>query len=188
MLGNLNHVAIAVPDLDAAIRQYQDIMGVFVSSPTDLPDHGVRVAVAKIPNTTIELITPLGNDSPIKGFLDKNPSGGIHHLCYEVNNIEKARDQLIAAGLQVVGDGTPKTGYHGNPVIFFNPKGTLGALIELEEVASKIESRIEIERIGPAHTVSPAVDSDSMRGYDAVGIGMEVDFKVGTPKDNKEQE
>lgn len=188
MIENLNHVAIAVPDLDAAIHQYQDIMGVFVSSPQDLPDHGVRVAMVKLDNVVIELITPLDDTSPIKNFLERNPKGGIHHLCYDVSNIEKAREQMTAAGLNVIGDGTPKTGYHGNPVLFFNPKDTFGVLIELEEVAAhSTKSRVEIERIGPAHTFKQEV-TDDLEGYQAFNIGLEVDFKSKTPTDNKEKE
>jgi methylmalonyl-CoA/ethylmalonyl-CoA epimerase len=186
MLGNLTHIAIAVPDLEAAIHQYQDVFEAFVSAPQDLTEHGVRAAMVKLSNTTIELITPLGDNSPIQRFLDKNPSGGVHHLCYEVTDIAKARDQLTTAGLRVIGDGTPKMGYRGNPVLFFNPKDCFGALIELEEMPiSKAQARIEIERIGPAHTLSQE-GTDSLVGYGAVGIELEVDFKTGTPKDNEE--
>jgi len=189
MLENLSHVAIAVPDLDAAIHQYQDVMGAFVSAPQDLPEHGVRAVMVKLSNTTIELITPLGDNSPIRKFLEKNPTGGVHHLCYEVSNIERARDQLTTSGLSVIGDSTPKLGYHGNPVLFFNPKDCLGVLIELEEVASvSVKGRVEIERIGPAHTFAKPSSTDSLDGYEAFNIGLEVDFKTRTPDDDKDKE
>jgi len=188
MIGNLNHIAIAVPDLDAAIRQYQDIFGAFVTSPQDLPDHGVRVAMVKLPNTKIELITPLGENSPIHNFLQKHPLGGVHHLCYEVGDIQKARDQLVAAGFEIAGESEPKLGFHGHPVLFFHPKTCLGVLIELEEVSStQIKSRVEVERIGPIHTVRKSLEQD-FEGVDGIGIGIQVDFKNKTPKDNKEEE
>ncbi len=187
MLEDLLHVAIAVPDMDAAIHLYQDTMGAFVSTPRDLPEHGVTAATVKLSNTTIELITPFGDASPIRNFLDRNPSGGIHHLCYGVSNITKVRDQLTATGLTVIGDGTPKLGFNGNPVLFFSPKETLGVLIELEEVSAAVpKGRIEIERIGPAHTVAPE-KSDNLAGYQAFNIGVEVDFKSKTPE-GKENE
>ena len=134
MIGRLNHVAIAVPDLDAAAAQYRDTLGARVGPPQDEPDHGVRVVFVELPNTKVEFLTPLGDDSPIAGFLTKNPSGGIHHVCYEVDDIRAARDTLKAAGARVLGDGEPKIGAHGNPVLFLHPKDFTGTLVELEEV------------------------------------------------------
>lgn len=185
MIGNLSHVAIAVPDLEAAINQYENIFGVFVTSPQDLPDHGVRVAMVKLSNTTIELITPLGEASPLVNFLKKNPQGGIHHLCYEVTDITKARDTLTAAGLRVIGDGKPTPGYHGNPVLFFHPKDCLGALIELEEIGvSKPQEHCQ-HPLGTIHTPSQNA-SDTLGGVEGIGIKFEVDFKHKTPEDNGE--
>ncbi|WP_324755092.1 methylmalonyl-CoA epimerase [Roseovarius sp. Pro17] len=134
MIGRLNHVAIAVPDLAAAMAQYSGALGAEVGAPQDEPDHGVTVVFIELPNTKIELLYPLGDSSPIRGFLDKNPSGGIHHVCYEVDDIAAARDRLIASGARVLGDGSPKIGAHGKPVLFLHPKDFNGCLIELEEV------------------------------------------------------
>ena len=134
MIGRLNHVAIAVPDLDAAMALYRDTLGANVGAPQDEPDHGVTVVFIALPNTKIELLYPLGENSPIQGFLDKNASGGIHHICYEVDDILAARDQLAAAGARVLGSGEPKTGAHGKPVLFLHPKDFNGTLIELEQV------------------------------------------------------
>lgn len=134
MIGRLNHVAIAVPDLDAASEQYRTALGANVGAPQDEPDHGVTVVFIELPNTKIELLYPLGEDSPITGFLEKNPSGGIHHVCYEVDDILAARDQLVEHGLRVLGDGTPKIGAHGKPVLFLHPKDMNGTLTELEQV------------------------------------------------------
>lgn len=134
MIGRLNHVAIAVPDLDAAIAQYSGALGADVGAPQDEPDHGVTVVFINLPNTKIELLYPLGDASPIVGFLEKNPSGGIHHVCYEVDDIAAARDRLTASGARVLGDGTPKIGAHGKPVLFLHPKDFNGCLIELEQV------------------------------------------------------
>lgn len=187
MIENLAHVAIAVPDLEAAIRQYENVFGAFVSSPQDLPDHGVRVAMIKLSNTIIELITPLGKTSPLKNFLKKNPQGGIHHLCYEVTDITKARDSLTAAGLRVIGEGTPTPGYHGNPVLFFHPKDCLGALIELEEIGISKVQECNQHPVGIVHTSSQS-KPDSLGGVDGVGIKFEVDFKHKTPVDNRERE
>ncbi|GGL59871.1 methylmalonyl-CoA epimerase [Wenxinia marina] len=133
MIGRLNHVAIAVPDLGAAAAQYRDTLGAVVGPPQDEPDHGVTVIFITLPNTKIELLHPLGADSPIRGFLDKNPSGGIHHICYEVDDILAARDRLAAAGARVLGSGEPRTGAHGKPVLFLHPKDFTGTLIELEQ-------------------------------------------------------
>ena len=133
MLGRLNHVAIAVPDLEQAIRTYRDILGAEVSRPQAEPLHGVTVVFVELPNTKIELLEPLGASSPIKGFLDKNPSGGIHHVCYEVADIIAARDRLKAEGARILGDGEPKIGAHGKPVLFLHPKDFSGALVELEQ-------------------------------------------------------
>jgi methylmalonyl-CoA/ethylmalonyl-CoA epimerase len=134
MIGRLNHVAIAVPDLDAAIALYRDSLGATVGAPENLPDHGVTVVFITLPNTKIELLYPLGENSPIKGFLDKSPSGGIHHICYEVDDIIAARNHLTASGARILGDGEPKTGAHGKPVLFLHPKDFNGTLIELEQV------------------------------------------------------
>ena len=133
MLGRLNHVAIAVPDLEQAIRAYRDILGAKVSKTQAEPLHGVTVVFVELPNTKIELLEPLGASSPIKGFLDKNPSGGIHHVCYEVADIIAARDRLKAKGARVLGDGEPKIGAHGKPVLFLHPKDFSGTLVELEQ-------------------------------------------------------
>jgi methylmalonyl-CoA/ethylmalonyl-CoA epimerase len=135
MLGRLNHVALAVPDLKAATRLYRETLGARVSTAVALPEHGVRVAFVELPNTRIELLEPLGQDSPIAGFLTKNPAGGMHHLCYEVDDIIAARDRLRDAGARILGDGEPKIGAHGRPVIFLSPKDFAGTLIELEEAA-----------------------------------------------------
>jgi methylmalonyl-CoA/ethylmalonyl-CoA epimerase len=133
MIGRLNHVAIAVPDLAGAAAQYRDVLGARVSDPVDQPDHGVTVVFVELPNAKIELLHPLGADSPIAGFLTRNPSGGIHHLCYEVEDILAARDRLLACGARVLGDGEPKIGAHGKPVLFLHPKDFAGTLIELEQ-------------------------------------------------------
>jgi methylmalonyl-CoA/ethylmalonyl-CoA epimerase len=134
MIGRLNHVAIAVPDLEAAARQYRETLGARVGAPQDEPDHGVTVVFIELPNTKVELLHPLGAGSPIAGFLEKNPAGGIHHLCFEVDDILAARDRLKADGARVLGDGTPKIGAHGKPVLFLHPKDFMGCLIELEQV------------------------------------------------------
>lgn len=134
MIGRLNHVAIAVPDLAAAAAQYRDTLGASVRAPQDEPAHGVTVVFIDLPNTRIELLHPLGENSPIAGFLEKNPSGGIHHLCYEVDDIIAARDRLLASGARVLGSGEPKIGAHGKPVLFLHPKDFNGCLIELEQV------------------------------------------------------
>ena len=134
MIGRLNHVAIAVPDLDAAAAQYRDTLGASVGAPQDEPDHGVTVVFIELPNTKIELLYPLGAASPIKGFLEKNPSGGIHHICYEVDDILAAASQLTEKGARILGDGNPKIGAHGKPVLFLHPKDFNGTLIELEQV------------------------------------------------------
>ena len=134
MLGRLNHVAIAVPDLAAAAEVYAGTLGAEVSAPQPLPEHGVTVVFVTLPNTKIELLEPLGEDSPIARFLEKNPAGGMHHLCYEVEDIGAARDHLLAAGARVLGNGEPKIGAHGKPVLFLHPKDFSGTLIELEQV------------------------------------------------------
>ncbi len=133
MLGRLNHVALAVPDLAAASAVYRDTLGASVSAPQALPEHGVTVVFIDTGNTKIELLEPLGTASPIAAFLDKNPAGGMHHVCYEVDDILAARDRLKAAGLRVLGDGEPKTGAHGKPVLFLHPKDLCGTLVELEQ-------------------------------------------------------
>ena len=133
MIGKLNHVAIAVPDLAAATALYRDTLGAQVSEPLDQPAHGVTVVFITLPNTKIELLYPLGAGSPIAKFLESNPAGGIHHVCYEVEDILAARDRLKAAGARVLGDGNPKIGAHDKPVLFLHPKDFLGTLVELEQ-------------------------------------------------------
>jgi methylmalonyl-CoA/ethylmalonyl-CoA epimerase len=133
MLGRLNHVAIAVRDIAAATAVYRDTLGARVSQAVPLPEHGVTTVFIELPNTKIELLEPLGADSPIARFLEKSPDGGIHHVCYEVDDIRAARDRLVAAGARVLGDGEPKTGAHGKPVLFLHPKDFCGTLVELEE-------------------------------------------------------
>ncbi|MDJ0637349.1 MAG: methylmalonyl-CoA epimerase [Paracoccaceae bacterium] len=134
MIGRLNHVAIAVPDLEAAAAQYRDTLGAEVGAPQDEPEHGVTVVFITLPNTKVELLYPLGDNSPIAGFLEKNPSGGIHHICYEVQDIRDAAAKLTASGARVLGDGEPKIGAHGKPVLFLHPKDFTGTLVELEQV------------------------------------------------------
>ncbi len=133
MIGRLNHVAIAVPDLKAAAELYRSTLGAEVSAPVDQPEHGVTVVFVELPNTKIELLHPLGAASPIAAFLERNASGGIHHICYEVGDIMAARDRLKADGARVLGDGEPKIGAHGKPVLFLHPKDFCGTLIELEQ-------------------------------------------------------
>ncbi len=133
MLGRLNHVAIAVPDLPAAVSIYRDTLGASVSDPQALPEHGVTVVFIDTGNAKIELLEPLGEASPIAAFLARNPSGGMHHVCYEVDDILAARDRLKEAGARVLGDGDPRTGAHGKPVLFLHPKDFCGTLVELEQ-------------------------------------------------------
>jgi methylmalonyl-CoA/ethylmalonyl-CoA epimerase len=134
MIGRLNHVAIVVKDLAKATPVYAATLGAKVTAPQPLPEHGVTVVFVELPNTKIELLEPLGSGSPIAKFLDKNPDGGIHHVCYEVDDIIAARDRLKAEGARVLGDGEPKIGAHGKPVLFLHPKDFLGTLVELEQV------------------------------------------------------
>ncbi|MBA4131756.1 MAG: methylmalonyl-CoA epimerase [Hyphomicrobium sp.] len=134
MIGRLNHVAIAVRDLNAAVATYKNALGAKVTDPTPQPEHGVTVVFVELPNTKIEFLEPLGENSPIAKFLERNPDGGIHHVCYEVDDILAARDQLKAQGARVLGDGNPKIGAHGKPVLFLHPKDFLGTLTELEQV------------------------------------------------------
>ena len=134
MIGRLNHVAIVVPNLVAASAVYRTTLGARVSPPQPLASHGVTVVFVELPNTKIELLEPLGADSPVRAFLDRNPAGGMHHLCYEVDDILAARDQLRAEGARVLGDGEPRTGAHGKPVLFLHPRDFCGTLIELEQV------------------------------------------------------
>ena len=133
MIGRLNHVAIAVPDIKAAADQYRHALGADVGAPFAQPEHGVTVVFIELPNAKIELLHPLGGNSPIAGFLAKNPAGGIHHICYEVADILAARDRLKAQGARVLGDGEPKIGAHGKPVLFLHPKDFTGTLVELEQ-------------------------------------------------------
>lgn len=134
MLGRVNHIAIAVPDLSVAAASYRDTLGARISQPQALPEHGVTVVFVELDNTKIELLEPLGDDSPIRSFLEKNPSGGMHHICYEVQDILASRDQLSQAGARVLGSSEPKIGAHGKPVLFLHPKDFQGTLIELEQV------------------------------------------------------
>ena len=134
MIGRLNHVAIAVPDLKIATALYRDILGAQVSEPMDLPEHGVVTVFVDLANTKIELLGVLGDHSPIASFLEKNTKGGMHHICYEVDNISKACEQMKKEGMKILGTGKPKIGAHGKPVIFMSPKDFCGTLIELEEV------------------------------------------------------
>lgn len=133
MIGRLNHVAIAVKDLAAATALYRDTLGARVSQPLPQPDHGVTVVFVELPNTKIELLEPLGADSPVGKFIERNPDGGIHHICYEVDDIIAARDRLKASGARVLGTGEPRIGAHGKPVIFLHPKDFTGTLVELEQ-------------------------------------------------------
>ena len=133
MIGKLNHVAIVVPDLAVATALYRDTLGAKVSAPVDQPAHGVTVVFVELPNTKIELLFPLGAGSPVGKFLENNSSGGIHHICYEVENILEARDTLKAKGARVLGDGEPRIGAHDKPVLFLHPKDFLGTLVELEQ-------------------------------------------------------
>ncbi|WP_137153722.1 methylmalonyl-CoA epimerase [Rhizobium sp. FKL33] len=136
MLGRINHIALAVPDLAVATARYRDSLGAKVSEPQALPEHGVTVVFVSFENSKVELLEPLGKASPIAAFLTKNPDGGMHHICYEVRDIRAARDHLVAAGARVLGGGEPKIGAHGNPVLFLHPKDFFGTLIELEEVGA----------------------------------------------------
>jgi methylmalonyl-CoA/ethylmalonyl-CoA epimerase len=133
MIGRLNHVAIVVPDLAAATALYRDVLGASVSEPESLPEHGVTVVFVELPNTKIELLEPLDDTSPVAPFLERNAAGGIHHVCYEVDDILAARDRMKAAGARVLGDGEPRTGAHGKPVLFLHPKDFCGTLVELEQ-------------------------------------------------------
>ena len=134
MIGRLNHVAIAVKDLAASTALYRDALGAKVSAPQALPEHGVTVVFVELPNSKVELLEPLGAGSPIAGFLAKNPDGGMHHICYEVDDLAVARDLLKVQGARVLGDGSPKIGAHGKPVLFLHPKDFGGVLVELEQV------------------------------------------------------
>ncbi len=134
MIGKLNHVAIVVPDLDKAAATYRDTLGATVSAALNLPEHGVTTVFVELPNTKIELLLPLGENSPIAKFLEKNPSGGMHHVCYEVDDIIAARNKLLAAGARILGDGEPKNGAHNKPVLFLHPKDFCGTLVELEQI------------------------------------------------------
>lgn len=133
MIGRLNHVAIAVKDLAASVAVYRDTLGAIVSAPMALPEHGAIVAFVKLPNTQIELLQPLGKDSPLANFVARHPDGAVHHLCYEVDDILAAKERLKRSGARILGDGEPKIGAHGKPVLFLNPKDFAGTLIELEQ-------------------------------------------------------
>jgi methylmalonyl-CoA/ethylmalonyl-CoA epimerase len=133
MIGNLNHVAIAVPDLEAGTKLYRETLGAKVSEPLHLPEHGVTTVFVELPNTKIELLHPLGENSPIAKFLEKSPGGGVHHVCYEVEDINIAAQRMRDQGARVLGDGEPKIGAHGKPVLFLHPKDFCGTLVELEQ-------------------------------------------------------
>ena len=133
MIGRMNHVAIAVPDLGAAAATYESVLGATVSAPVDMPEHGVTTVFVELPNTKIELLHPLGAGSPVRKFLERNPDGGVHHVCYEVDDIEQARERLLDQGARVLGDGKPRIGAHGKPVLFLHPKDFYGTLIEIEQ-------------------------------------------------------
>ena len=133
MIGKLNHVAIAVPDLEAAAKTYRDVLGAEVSAPLELPEHGVTTVFVVLPNTKLELLRPLGDASPIARFLEQNPSGGVHHLCFEVADLLAAREKLVRDGARVLGSGEPRIGAHGKPVLFLHPKDFCGTLVELEQ-------------------------------------------------------
>jgi methylmalonyl-CoA/ethylmalonyl-CoA epimerase len=133
MIGRLNHVAIATTDVNKAAKVYRDTLGAKVSDPVPQPDHGVTTVFVELPNTKIELLEPLGENSPIANFLKKNPSGGMHHVCYEVDDIFEARDRMRAAGATITGTGEPRIGAHGKPVVFLHPKDFVGTLVELEQ-------------------------------------------------------
>jgi len=133
MIGRLNHVAIVVPDLEAARALYRDTLGAKVSEAVDMPEHGVTTVFVELPNTKIELLHPLGEDSPVAPFLERNPSGGMHHVCYEVDDIVAARDRIVAQGARVIGNGEPKIGAHDKPVLFLHPKDFCGTLVEIEQ-------------------------------------------------------
>jgi methylmalonyl-CoA/ethylmalonyl-CoA epimerase len=134
MIGRLNHLAIVVPDLAAAAANYAETLGAKVTDPIDLPDHGVTTIFVELPNTKIELLHPLGENSPVAKYLEKNPDGGMHHVCYEVDEILAARDKLVASGARILGDGEPRIGAHGKPVLFLHPKDFCGTLVEIEQV------------------------------------------------------
>jgi methylmalonyl-CoA/ethylmalonyl-CoA epimerase len=134
MIVNLNHVAIVVPNLDKAVDTYRYALGAKTSEPKDLPEHGVRVVFVELANTKIELLLPIGVSSPVAKFLERNPDGGMHHICYEVDDLLAARDKLVAEGARVLGQGEPKIGAHGKPVLFLHPKDFCGTLVELEQV------------------------------------------------------
>ena len=136
MIGNINHIAIAVPNLETAAARWRDTLGADVSAPHSLPEHGVKIVFVTQPNSKVELMEPLGESSPIAAFLARNPDGGMHHICYEVSDIRAARDRLADDGARVLGDGEPRIGAHGNPVLFLHPKDFCGTLIELEEVSA----------------------------------------------------
>lgn len=134
MIGRINHIAIAVPDVEAAAQHWESVLGAECSAPQSLPEHGVRIVFVVSPNGKVELMEPIGDNSPIGSFLERNPDGGMHHICYEVDDLIAARDRLVESGARILGDGNPRIGAHGNPVLFLHPKDFSGTLIELEEV------------------------------------------------------
>ncbi|MEB3702586.1 Methylmalonyl-CoA epimerase [Candidatus Bealeia paramacronuclearis] len=178
MLGKLNHVAIVVPDLEAARAQYKAAFGADVSDPKDLPDQGVTAVMVTLPNTRIELLYPYGENSPIAKFLARNSLGGVHHLCFEVPDILAARDQLAQSGITVIGDGTPTPGYDGHPILFFNPKNTQGTLIELKQSGISQDVKVTIE--DPAYKTQQNLEPPG-----GVTISFEGDF-LGTTSERQE--
>jgi methylmalonyl-CoA/ethylmalonyl-CoA epimerase len=185
MIGNLNYIAIAVLDLDLAVQHYQALLGAFVTSPQEATSEGIRFATVKLPNTLIKLMAAVGENSPLKDFLTKNPQGGVHHICYEVPNLEEAKAQLMASGIQIFENSIPLL--DSRPTLIFGSQNAFGVVIAFQEKAApNFKGRVEIERVGTVHT--PHLSSDSLKGVEGIGIGIEVDFHRKTPSDNLESE
>lgn len=185
MIGNLAYIAIAVPDLDLAIQYYQNFLGTFVTSPQKATSEGIRFATVKLPNTLIKLMAPLGENSPLKNFLTKNPQGGVHHLCYEAPNLDEAKALLSSSGIQILENPPPLL--DNKSTLIFDSQNTFGVIIALQEKAApNLKGRVEIDRIGAIHT--PHLSSDSLKGVGGIGISVEVDFQRKTPSDNMESE
>jgi methylmalonyl-CoA/ethylmalonyl-CoA epimerase len=173
MLGRLNHVALAVPDVEAAARLYRDRLGAQVSKPKPLPEHGVTIVFVDLENSKIELMQPLGENSPIAGFLARNPDGGIHHVCYEVENIRAARERLKNEGVRILGNGEPKTGMHGRPVIFLHPKDFAGTLNIFRDL-------VAVSLPGAAlRDQEPARNGGGRAGYGGGGAAPAAPFSTG---------
>ncbi len=180
MLGTLKHITLAVPDLKGAIQVYQDVFGAVVTSPQDFPDQGIQRAMVKLPNTLIELVAPLSETSPLASFLKEHPKGGVHHLSYEVLDIEKAKNQLASLGLPLKEGEGPLT-------LLLDAADCFGVGIELVQGVAPQAGRVEIDRIGPVHTPQRKA-SDSLQGVGGVDLVVQVDFKSPTPQDNQERE